>query len=86
MEENKTKARAIVGSVVRGAVQKTTVVEVERRAKHPLYQKTIRRHKKYLAHDERNECALGDTVEIMPCRPLSARKRFRVFRILKKAE
>ena len=71
--------------MVSTAMDKTAVVQVERRAKHPLYRKTLRRHKKYLAHDENNECTVGDVVEILPCRPMSARKRFRVFRIVKKA-
>jgi small subunit ribosomal protein S17 len=87
MEEKKTtRRRGLVGAVVSTAMAKTAVVQVERRAKHPLYQKTIRRHKKYLAHDEGNECEVGDVVEILPCRPMSARKRFRVFRIVKKAD
>ena len=87
MEATKAnKTKGLVGNVVSTAMHKTAVVEVERRAKHPLYKKTIRRHKKYLAHDEGNECSVGDRVEILPCRPLSARKRFRVFRIVKKAE
>jgi len=87
MEATKTnKAKVLLGNVVSTAMHKTAVVEVERRATHPLYKKTMRRHKKYLAHDEANECSVGDRVEILPCRPLSARKRFRVFRIVKKAE
>lgn len=86
MEETTTKVKALVGCVVSTAMEKTAVVEVERRATHPLYKKIVRRHKKYMAHDEQNECSVGDTVEILPCRPLSARKRFRVFRIVKKAE
>ena len=86
MEDNiQRKVRGLVGSVVSTAMNKTAVVQIERRAKHPLYKKTIRRHKKYVAHDETNECNVGDVVEILPCRPMSARKRFRVFRVVTKA-
>lgn len=86
MEQNDVKkVHGLVGAVVSTAMDKTAVVQVERRAKHPLYKKTIRRHKKYMAHDESNECNVGDVVEIMPCRPMSARKRFRVFRVVTKA-
>jgi small subunit ribosomal protein S17 len=85
MEEKNARSKGMVGAVVSTAMDKTAVVQIERRATHPLYHKTIRRHKKYLAHDERNECTVGDVVEILPCRPLSARKRFRIFRIVKKA-
>lgn len=84
MEEKKTR-RGMVGAVVSTAMDKTAVVEIERRSIHPLYKKIIRRNKKYLAHDESNECSVGDRVEILPCRPMSARKRFRVFKIVKKA-
>lgn len=86
MEQNDVKkVHGLVGAVVSTAMDKTAVVQVERRAKHPLYKKTIRRHKKYMAHDESNECNVGDVVEILPCRPMSARKRFRVFRVVTKA-
>ena len=85
MEEKKGRRKGMVGNVVSTAMDKTAVVQIERRAIHPLYRKIIRRHKKYLAHDESNECTVGDTVEILPCRPMSARKRFRIFRIVKKA-
>ena len=85
MEQKKGRRKGMVGNVVSTAMDKTAVVQIERRAIHPIYRKILRRHKKYLAHDERNECTVGDTVEILPCRPMSARKRFRVFRIVKKA-
>jgi small subunit ribosomal protein S17 len=85
MENVVKRNKTMTGVVVSDVMDKTTVVQVERKAKHPLYKKTIRRHKKYLAHDEVNECSIGDIVEILSCRPMSARKRHRVFRIVKKA-
>ena len=78
--------KTLKGYVVSTVNEKTAVIRVERRMKHPLYGKTIRRHKKYLAHDDQNSCGIGDWVEIMPCRPLSKRKRWRVSRIIEKAE
>ena len=78
--------KTLKGYVVSTSMVKTAVVRVERRMKHPLYGKTIRRHKKYLAHDEQDKCGIGDWVEIMPCRPISKRKRWRVSRIIEKAE
>ncbi len=88
-EESKTSARvekSLTGSVVSTAMDKTAVVEVERLKKHPLYKKTMKRHKKYLAHDEQNSCSVGDVVEIIPSRPLSRRKRWAVLRVVQKAQ
>ncbi|MBI4871826.1 MAG: 30S ribosomal protein S17 [Candidatus Riflebacteria bacterium] len=80
------KVRGLVGEVVSTATQKTAVVQVERLKKHPLYKKTIKRHKRYMAHDETSVCAVGDVVEIVPSRPLSRRKRWAVLRVVEKAE
>ncbi len=71
-----------VGIVVSDKMDKSIVVRVTRRAPHPLYKKVLRRHHKYMAHDERNECKVGDTVEIVECRPLSKRKSWRVHKVL----
>lgn len=71
-----------VGLVVSDKMDKTIVVKVERQYKHPLYKKMIRRHKKFKAHDENNDCNLGDTVEIQECRPLSADKRWNLYKII----
>ena len=73
------------GLVVSDKMDKTVVVSVEDRVKHPLYGKVIRRTKKYKAHDENNECGVGDRVLLMETRPLSA-KRWRVVHILEKAK
>ena len=75
-----------VGFAVADAAQKTVVVRVERTVRHPLYKKTIRRRKRYLAHDEANDCRNGDRVLIEECRPLSRRKTWRVVEILERRE
>ena len=72
--------RILQGVVVSDKQDKTIVVKVERRVAHPLYKKFIRRSKKYTAHDEANECQIGDLVEIAECRPLSKHKRFRLIK------
>ena len=74
------------GYVVSDKMDKTVVVEVEDRVKHRLYDKVMRRSKKFKAHDENNECGIGDRVSLMETRPLSATKRWRVVRILEKAK
>jgi len=75
-----------VGVVVSDKMDKTVVVAVTRSFRHPLYDKTIRRTKKYMAHDEENACRVGDRVEIVETRPLSRRKRWRVRAILERAQ
>ena len=77
----KTKVRE--GVVVSNKMKKTVVVRVERVYRHPLYQKVIRAAKKFKAHDELGQCRVGDRVEIIETRPLSADKRWRVLRRLK---
>jgi small subunit ribosomal protein S17 len=74
------------GLVVSDKMDKTVVVEVEDRVKHPKYGKVIRRTKRYKAHDAENACGVGDRVVLMETRPLSATKRWRVSRILEKAK
>jgi len=68
------------GIVVSNKMDKSIVVKIERKIKHPLYKKTIKRSKKYIAHDEQNECKVGDLVQIAECRPLSRRKHYRLFK------
>ncbi|MCB9994037.1 MAG: 30S ribosomal protein S17 [Hyphomicrobiaceae bacterium] len=68
--------RILQGTVVSDANDKTVVVRVERRFAHPLYQKTVRRSKKYHAHDEGNVAKVGDVVQIMECAPISKNKRW----------
>jgi small subunit ribosomal protein S17 len=87
-EETQTRGRRKVleGLVVGDKMDKTAVVEVEDRKKHALYGKVIKSNKKYKAHDENNEAAIGDRVSIMETRPLSKTKRFRIVEILEKAK
>ena len=74
------------GLVVSDKMDKTVVVAVEDRVKHPLYGKVLRRTRKLKAHDETNQCEIGDRVRIMETRPLSATKRWRIVEILEKAK
>ena len=74
------------GVVVSDKMDKTVVVEVEDRVKHPKYAKVIRRTKRYKAHDGENACGVGDRVRLMESRPMSATKRWRVAEILEKAK
>ena len=85
-EQKRNYRKTREGLVVSDKMDKTAVIEVEDRVKHPLYGKVIRRTKKYKAHDERNECGIGDRVQIMETRPLSATKRWRIVEILEKAK
>lgn len=75
-----------VGVVVSNKMDKTIAVTVERRIKHPIYGKFMKRNKKFIAHDEQNECTIGDTVRIMETRPLSRRKRWRLVEVIEKAK
>lgn len=77
--------KVLVGEVVSNSMDKTITVRVERATQHALYRKTIRVRKKFYAHDESNEAMVGDRVEIMGTRPLSAKKAWRLVRILDKA-
>ena len=83
MERNLRKTRT--GKVVSNKMQKTVVVAVEDHVKHPLYGKIVKRTYKLKAHDENNECNIGDTVKVMETRPLSKDKRWRVVEIVEKA-
>ncbi len=84
MERNSRKV--IQGTVVSDKMDKTIVVAVVSDKKHPLYKKTIKVTKKFKAHDEKNECKVGDIVEIVETRPLSKDKYFRLNRIVEKAK
>ena len=80
--ERRSIQKRRIGIVVSDKMEKTVVVRVTRRAPHPLYKKVLRRHRKYMAHDEREMCKMGDTVEIVECRPISRRKSWRVRKVL----
>ena len=70
--------RVLQGVVINAVQDKTVSVRVERRVKHPVYTKVIRRSKKYAAHDEKNECKVGDIVSIRECKPISKRKTWEI--------
>ncbi len=80
------RAKQLTGRVVSDKMQKTVVVAVESRYRHPLYKHTIRATKRYKAHDEADECRAGDTVRIIESRPLSKEKRWRVVEIIRHDE
>ncbi len=84
VERNRRKL--LVGIVVSTKMNKTITVMVERKSKHPLYKKLVITHKKYHAHDEKQECNVNDKVEIIETRPLSKTKFFRLNRIIEKAK
>ena len=83
---NTRRKRTLVGVVVSDKMDKTVVVEVTRLVKHPLYKKYIRRKKRFMAHDERNEYQVGDRVQIIESRPLSRRKRWRVRALIERQQ
>jgi small subunit ribosomal protein S17 len=85
MEQRGSGRKRLVGNVVSDKMDKTVVVSVERRVRHPRYGKVVRRVKKYKAHDEENTCRVGDLVRIVESRPLSREKRWVVEEIVKRA-
>jgi small subunit ribosomal protein S17 len=84
LERGRRKER--VGVVVSNKMDKTVTVLVERKVKHPVYGKFMRQSKKFMAHDEKSECGIGDTVKISETRPLSKLKRWRLVEIIEKAK
>jgi small subunit ribosomal protein S17 len=85
LEDNAPHRKFRTGIVVSDKMDKTVVVQVERTSKHPLYGKPVLRVKKYMAHDEMNECRPGDRIQIEETRPLSRHKRWKVAEILERA-
>ena len=87
MEEKRISSRKVrVGKVVSDKMDKTVVVAIADRVAHPLYKKIVGRTYKLKAHDENNQCGIGDTVKVMECRPLSKDKRWRLVEIIEKAK
>jgi len=84
MERNLRKER--VGLVVSNKMDKSIVVQIERKVKHPIYGKFVRKTTKLVAHDEKDECGIGDTVKIMETRPISKNKCWRLIEIIEKAK
>ncbi|HMQ59372.1 MAG TPA: 30S ribosomal protein S17 [Flavilitoribacter sp.] len=83
-ERNLRKTR--IGIVTSSKMDKTISVSVERRLRHPIYGKFVKKTKKFMAHDEKNDCNVGDTVRIMETRPLSKLKRWRLVEIIERAK
>lgn len=77
--------RVLVGRVTSNRMDKTVIVQVERRKRHPLYGKVVGIRKKYKAHDAENQCQIGDMVSMIECRPLSREKRWMITEILERA-
>ena len=86
MSEEQGRRQGLTGTVVSDKMDKTVTVAVERTYMHRLYQRYVKRTSKYAAHDADNECRVGDRVQIVSCRPLSKRKRWRVREILERAK
>lgn len=78
------KRKTRIGKVVSNKMEKSIVVSIERRVAHPKYKKYFKKTTKLMAHDPNNECQIGDVVEIMECRPLSKRKKWRLVKILER--
>ncbi len=86
MSENRNQRKTRVGLVTSNKMDKTIVVAITEHVKHPLYKKFIKRTVKFKAHDENNDCNIGDRVQIMETRPLSKDKRWRLVEIIEKAK
>lgn len=86
MSEDRKTRKTRVGIVTSDKMDKTISVGVEESIRHPLYGKSVKRTKKFMAHDENNECQIGDRVRIMETRPLSKNKRWRLVEILEKVK
>ncbi len=86
MSEERNQRKSRVGFVSSDKMDKTITVVVERRLKHPIYGKYFKKSKKFTAHDENNECGIGDKVKIGEIRPMSKKKRWRLLEIIEKAK
>jgi small subunit ribosomal protein S17 len=84
--ENRNLRKQLVGIVVSNKMEKSIAVSVERRVKHPIYGKFLKKTSKFIAHDEKNDCNHGDVVRIMETRALSKRKRWRLVEIVERAK
>ncbi len=84
--EGRSIRKTRVGVVISNKMQKTITVAIERRVSHPIYKKYFKKTTKLMAHDEKNECRIGDRVRIMETRPLSLKKRWRLVEVVEKAK
>ena len=86
MEENRNLRKEMTGVVVSNKMEKSIVIAVKRKEKHPIYGKFVNKTSKFTAHDEKNDCNIGDTVRIMETRPLSKNKCWRLVEIVERAK
>lgn len=86
IQTERGRRQVLAGTVVSDKMDKTVTIKVERTVMHPLYKRFMKKSQKYVAHDETNECNIGDRVVITACRPLSRRKRWRVTEIVERAK
>ncbi len=86
MSENQKHRKTRIGVVTSSSMDKSITISVVRKLRHPIYGKFVKKSKKFMAHDEKNECNAGDTVKIVESRPLSKRKRWRLTEILERAK
>ncbi len=86
IETERGRRQVLAGTVVSDKMDKTVTIKVERTVMHPLYKRFMKKSQKYVAHDETNDCNIGDRVVITACRPLSKRKRWRVTEIVERAK
>lgn len=86
MTEERNLRKTRVGVVTSSSMDKSITITVERKLRHPIYGKYVKKSNKLMAHDDKNECNVGDTVKIMETRPLSKRKRWRLVEILERAK
>lgn len=86
MEEVRNLRKERIGLVVKTKMDKSIIVTVEQKVKHPIYGKFVKKTKKFMAHDENNDCGVGDTVKIMETRPLSKNKCWRLVEIIERAK
>ena len=86
MAEERNLRKTRIGVVSSSSMDKSITITVERKLRHPIYGKFVKKSNKLMAHDEKNECNVGDTVRIMETRPLSKRKRWRLVEILERAK
>jgi small subunit ribosomal protein S17 len=86
MEVQRNLRKTRIGTVVSNAMEKSISVQVERRLRHPIYGKFVKKTKKFMAHDQNNDCNVGDKVRIMEVRPMSKNKRWRLVEIIERAK
>jgi len=85
-EQTRKLRKERIGLVVSDKMEKSCVIQVDRKVKHPMYEKIMKKSSKLMVHDENNQCGIGDTIRVMETRPLSKHKRWRLVEIIEKAK